>query len=125
MSNTLAGDVPAVVGTLPSGASPWAIARRRLFKNRIAMTMLCVLVVIVAASLAAPLYAQHVAHTDPFRSNLEGTTVVDGKRVPIMRPETGGLGPRGTPIRPTPDPQHHFLRADNPGPRRAAPPLFR
>ena len=115
MSSTLAGDVPAVVGTLPGGASPWAIARRRLFRNWIAMTMLVVLAVIVAASVAAPFYAQHVAHTDPFRSNLEGTTVVDGKRVPIMRPETSGLGLGVTPIGPTWDPEHYFLGADNQG----------
>ena len=49
------------------------------------MTMFGLLVVIVLLSLAAPLFARHVAHTDPFRSNLDGMTVVDGKVVPVMQ----------------------------------------
>ena len=68
------------------------------------MAMLVVLVLIVVLSLAAPLYAVHVAHTNPFTSNLDGTTLVDGKTVPVMQPETGGLGLGVTPIGPTWDP---------------------
>ena len=56
---------------------------------------------IVLLSLAAPLYAQHIAHTDPFRSNLDGTTVVDGKTVPVMQEQSEGLGLGVTPIGPT------------------------
>src|SRR2546426_1136958 len=41
---------PALVG-----ASPWALARRRLLRNRVAMAMVAVFVVIVALCLAAPL----------------------------------------------------------------------
>ena len=79
MSESLAGDeVSAQVAAPPSaGASPWALARRRLLRNRIAMAMLVLLSLIVALSLAAPLYAKYVAHTDPFRSNLDGTTIVE------------------------------------------------
>ena len=66
-------------------------------------------------SLAAPLYATHVAHTDPFQSNLDGTTIVDGKRVPVMQQETSGLGLGVTPIGPTWDPRHFMLGADNQG----------
>jgi peptide/nickel transport system permease protein len=115
MSDTVAGGAPAIVGAVPSGASPWALARRRLLRNRIAMAMLGVLVTIVVLCLAAPLYAHHVAHTDPFRSNFEGTTVVNGKTVPVMRDETGGLGLGVNPIGPTWDPAHYFLGADNQG----------
>ena len=79
------------------------------------MAMLVVLVVIVVLSLAAPLYAAHVAHTNPFTSNLDGTTLVDGKTVPVMQPETGGLGLGVTPIGPTWDPRHYLLGADNQG----------
>jgi Tfp pilus assembly protein PilN len=43
---------------VPVGASPWALARRRLRRNRIAMAMLGVFLVIVLACLAAPLYAR-------------------------------------------------------------------
>ncbi len=105
MTETVAGSVPASAGTLPSGASPWTIARRRLLRNRIAMTMLGVLVFIVLACLAAPLYADHVAHTDPFRSNLHGTTVVNGKTVPVMEEATGALAAWASP------------RSDRPGTR--------
>ena len=79
------------------------------------MTALGVLIVIVLFSLAAPLYAEHVAHTSPFTSNLNGTTVVDGKTVPVMQPEVGGLGLGVTPIGPTWDPAHYLLGADNQG----------
>ena len=116
MSETLAGDVPAVVGgQIAVGASPWAVARRRLLRNRIALAMLAVFVLIVALCLAAPLYANYVAHTDPFQSNLQGTTIVDGRSVPIMQQESGGLGLGVTPIGPTWDPEHYFLGADDQG----------
>ena len=77
--------------------------------------MLAVLVVIVAGCLAAPLYAKYVAHTNPFTSNLDGTTVVDGKTVPVMEQESGGLGLGVKPIGPTWDPRHYMLGADNQG----------
>ncbi len=79
------------------------------------MAMLVLLLVILALSLAAPLYANHVAHTDPFQSNLDGTTIVDGKRVPVMQQETSGLGLGVTPVGPTWDPRHFMLGADNQG----------
>ena len=77
--------------------------------------MFGVLVVIVAACLAAPLYAHSIAHTDPFRSDLQGTTLVGGKAVPVMASSTTGLGLGVTPIGPTWDPAHYFLGADNQG----------
>ena len=79
------------------------------------MAALALFVVIVGLCLAAPLYAAHVAHTDPFRSNLDGTTIVDGKRVPVMQQQTGGLGLGVTPIGPTWDPAHYLLGADDQG----------
>lgn len=116
MSDTVAGELPAGAGpSAPAGASPWALARRRLGRNRVAMAMLGVLVAIVLLSLAAPLYATYVAHTEPFRSNLDGTTVVGGKAVPVMQAESGGLGLGVTPIGPTWDPGHYLLGADNQG----------
>ena len=39
------------------------------------------LLVILVACLAAPLYASLVSGTDPFRSNLSGKIMVGGKRV--------------------------------------------
>jgi peptide/nickel transport system permease protein len=115
MSEALLGGAAGATPTSsPAGASPWALARRRLARNKVAMAMVAVLAMIVFLSLAAPLYA-HIAHTDPFQSNLDGTTVVDGKTVPVMQPESGGLGLGVTPIGPTWDPEHYFLGADNQG----------
>lgn len=116
MSDTLVGGTSAQA-TAPgtAGASPWVLARRRLVRNRVAMAMLGVFTLIVLLCLAAPLYARHIAHTHPFRSSLDGTTVVHGKTVPVMLQESGGLGLGVTPIGPTWDPEHYFLGADNQG----------
>jgi peptide/nickel transport system permease protein len=111
----VAAGTPAVVGALPSEATPWTLARRRLFRNRVAIAMLGVFVAIVLACLAAPIYAHDIAHTDPFRSNLNGTTIENGKRVPVVAESTSGLGLGTTPIGPTWDPHHYFLGADEQG----------
>ena len=116
MSDTTAGEAPAPAGGLAAvSGSPWALARRRLLRNRVALTMAGVLVVIVAVCVCAPLYATNVAHTQPFRSNIDGTTIVDGKSVPVMKVSTSGLGLGVTPIGPTWDVHHYFLGADSQG----------
>jgi peptide/nickel transport system permease protein len=116
MSGAIAGEAPVRAGDLAAVAgSPWAIARRRLLRNRIAMTMVGVLALIVVLCLCAPLYAHHVAHTDPFHSNLDGTTLVDGKSVPVMQESSSGLGLGVTPVGPTWDLHHYFLGADDQG----------
>jgi peptide/nickel transport system permease protein len=114
--DTLVGELPDLTGVpAPAGASPWKIARRRLLRNKVAMAMLAVLFLIVVLCLCAPLYAHHVAHVDPFQSNLDGSTIVDGKETPIMQQSSSGLGLGVTPIGPTWDPHHYFLGADNQG----------
>jgi peptide/nickel transport system permease protein len=79
------------------------------------MGALLVLVVIVAACVAAPLYARYVAHTNPFQFNVSGTTVSDGKTVPVLQQSTTGLRLGVTPIGPTWSLSHYFLGADNDG----------
>ncbi len=98
--------------TAPAGASPSALAVRRLLRNRAAVGSLVVLVVIVLGCLAAPVYAHHVAHTDPLASNLSGTTIVGGQRTPVIAPNPSGLG--SEPIGPTLT-AHYFLGADSQG----------
>jgi peptide/nickel transport system permease protein len=97
------------------GRSPWALAGRRLLRNRIALVALAGFVVIVVASLAAGWYAHDVAHTQPFESTIDGTTIINGKPAPVMVESTGGLGLGVTPIGPTWDLNHYFLGADNQG----------
>jgi peptide/nickel transport system permease protein len=59
-------------------------------------------------------YANHLAHTDPFTSNLTGTTSVNGKQVQVMQEGGGQLGLGVTPIGPTWQ-WNYFIGADNQG----------
>ena len=72
-----------------AGRNPWLLAGRRLWHNRIAMAALVLFLLIVVVSLLAPVYANHIAHTNPFANDLNGTTIVHGKRVPLMQQEIG------------------------------------
>ncbi|ODN70354.1 hypothetical protein [Methylobrevis pamukkalensis] len=90
--------VPAQSPGQRPGQSPWQRAWKILRRDRPAMAAAVVLLLILVSALAAPLYASHVAGVDPFRSNLGGKIMVDGKRVPIMQPSTEGLGLGVTPI---------------------------
>lgn len=102
-------------GQVVAGRSPWALAVRQLRRNRIAMASLALFLLIVAVSFAAPLYASHVAHVDPFANDLNGTTIVHGKQVPLMQQGGGLLRLGETPIGPTWDVHHYFLGADSQG----------
>lgn len=76
------------------------------------MISLAALLVVILGCLAAPLYAHDIAHTDPLASNLSGSTVVDGKRTPVIVPNPSGLG--SEPIGPTLT-ANYFLGADSQG----------
>ena len=75
-----------------SGRSPWRIAGRRLVRNRLAMAALGLFVLIVVLCLLAPFYANHIAKTDPFESNLTGTTNVNGEEVQVVQETQGEPG---------------------------------
>jgi peptide/nickel transport system permease protein len=96
------------------GRSPWELAGRRLLRNKIALAALGLFVLIVVISFAAPLYAHHVAHTDPFVSNISGTITIDGKKRDILEQGGGKLGLGETPIGPTWHTKY-FIGADNQG----------
>ena len=98
-----------------AGRNPWALAARRLWRNRIAMAALGLFLLIVVLCLAAPLYAHDVAHVNPFPPNLNGHTVVGGKVVPVMQQGGGALRLGETPIGPTWELNHYFLGADSVG----------
>jgi peptide/nickel transport system permease protein len=99
-----------------AGRNPWALAWRRLRRNRIALAALGLFLLIIVLCLAAPLYAHDIAHEgNVLNPNLTGSTVVDGKVVPVMQ-EGGGLLKLGeTPIGPTWNLSHYFLGADGIG----------
>jgi peptide/nickel transport system permease protein len=98
-----------------TGRSPWALAWRRLWRNRVAMAALVLFLLIIAVSFAAPVFAHDIAHTNPFTNNLNGTTIVNGKVVPLMQRGGGVLKLGETPIGPTWDAAHYFLGADEQG----------
>jgi peptide/nickel transport system permease protein len=111
------GDFAAGEEDAPTHESrgPWATALRKLMNDRAAMAALLVFLLILAACLLAPIYARHIANTDPFRSNLSGRITVDGETVPVMENSTEGLGLGFTPIAPTWDVTAYFLGADGQG----------
>ena len=97
-----------------SGRSPWRIAGRRLVRDRIALAALALFLLIVVVSFLAPVYANRIAHTDPFDSHISATTTVDGKEVDVIQQGGGELGLGEVPIGPTWQ-ANYFLGADNQG----------
>jgi len=108
---TAAGDP----GQAVAGRNPWVLAGRQLVRNRLAMASLALFLLIVLACFLAPFYAQHIAHVDAFANNINGTTIINGKKVPLMQAGGGTLHLGVTPIGPTWDPAHYFLGADSQG----------
>lgn len=105
-------EAPALASRPSSG--PWRRAWHILQRDRVTLAAAAVLLLIVLSTLAAPLYASYIAETDPFRSNLSGRIMIDGKRVKVMQASTEGLGLGVTPIGPTWSPQY-LLGADTQG----------
>ncbi len=93
---------------------PWARAWQKLRRDRAAMFSLGVLLAIVLASLAAPLYAHYVARNDPFRPNIDGSVTIHGKTMDILQPEDNPLHLGSAPLGPT-WAGAYFLGADNQG----------
>jgi peptide/nickel transport system permease protein len=110
----LAVDAATAGATAPDhgGSNPWRLAWARLRKNYAVLVALVLLVLIVAACACAPLYAHDIAHTNPFQSNIDGTTVIHGHREAVVPSNASGLG--STPIGPT-FTSRYFLGADTQG----------
>jgi len=73
--------------------SPWYLAYRRLRRNRLALASLALFVLIIAFVLAAPLWADHVAHTGPNTTHTTETIVVDGEQRDVVSVEGKPIGP--------------------------------
>lgn len=108
---TVGGPTEEVAG---SPTRPWRDAIREVLANRAALIALVLLVVIVLGALLAPLYANAVAHTNPFTSHIGATVELGGKRVPVLQQSTTGLRLGVTPIGPTWH-AHYLLGADSQG----------
>ena len=76
-----------------SGVAPARLALRRLRRNRAALAFAGLFLLIVALCLAAPLYAKHVAHTDPYENHLTEQIKIDGKLTDVVAPDGVSIGP--------------------------------
>ena len=72
---------------------PWSLALRRLRTDRFALIFGILFALIVAAAIAAPLYASEVAHTTPSENHLTDQIVVDGEPTDVVSLEGIPIGP--------------------------------
>lgn len=88
----------AVAPAEPEGGSagygPWRLALRRFLRNRVAVAFLVLFFLIVAFVLAAPLWADHVAHTGPNETHTLQKLHVDGETREVVTPEGKPIGPQ-------------------------------
>lgn len=76
-----------------AAASPWRLAWRRLRRNRVALAFGGLFVLIVLFSLAAPLWADNVAHTGPNDTHTLEKVEVDGEVREVVDPSGKPIGP--------------------------------
>jgi peptide/nickel transport system permease protein len=76
-----------------TGVAPSILALRRLRRNKAALAFGALFIVVVAVCLAAPLWADHVAHTDPFKNHLTDQVSVGGKLKDVVSPDGVPIGP--------------------------------
>jgi peptide/nickel transport system permease protein len=86
--------VEADAGDGRQGGGPWAIAWRRLRRNKVALFSLGVFLLILICCLLAPVWANHVAHTGPNATHpLE--KLHEGKEVKeVVEPSGKAIGPQ-------------------------------
>jgi peptide/nickel transport system permease protein len=89
----VAAALEAEAAHAPSGTSPWALAWRRLKRNKVALAFGVLFVLLVLMALAAPLWADHVAHTTPDRNQVSATIMQHGKEVPVVDFDGVPIGP--------------------------------
>ncbi|MFN8218093.1 MAG: ABC transporter permease [Solirubrobacterales bacterium] len=94
----LAGEPGAAGPPAPGSGSgergPWSLAFRRFLRNRVAVAFVFVFILIVAFVLAAPLWADHVAHTGPNQTHTLERLHVGGEVREVVTPEGRPIGPQ-------------------------------
>ena len=99
---------PAVQGDKSTaGMGPWRLAARRLRRDKVALAFGFVFLLLVALCIAAPFWADSIAHTGPDTNHLTDTIEKDGETVNVV-------GLDGVPIGPTWQGEF-FLGADGSG----------
>jgi peptide/nickel transport system permease protein len=77
-----------------NGDGPWRLALRRFLRNRLAVAFLGLFFLVVGFVLAAPLWANHVAHTGPNATHTLEKLRVDGETREVVTPEGKPIGPQ-------------------------------
>lgn len=75
------------------GLGPWRLGLRRLRRNRVAIAFGVLFLLLVASSIAAPLWANEVAHTTPSETHLSDTIEKDGETVNVVSFDGVPIGP--------------------------------
>ena len=75
------------------GRSPWQLAGVRLRRNRFAVLFGVLFLLIVVFCLAAPLWADHVAHTGPNQNHITDKILVGDQLTDVVAPDGTPLGP--------------------------------
>jgi peptide/nickel transport system permease protein len=84
---------PSPARSAPAGRGPWRLALGQLRHNRVALAFLALFVLICAFSLAAPLWANHVAGTGPNATHTLEKVEVDGEKREVVNREGKPIGP--------------------------------
>jgi peptide/nickel transport system permease protein len=94
LNSTNRAAVPAEPEGGSAGYGPWRLALRRFLRSRVAVAFLVLFFAIVAFVLAAPLWANHVAHTGPNETHTLQKLHVDGETREVVTPEGKPIGPQ-------------------------------
>jgi peptide/nickel transport system permease protein len=76
------------------GLGPWRLGLRRLRRNKVALAFGVLFILLVLSCLAAPLWAEHVAHTTPEENHLSDTITIDGKKTNVVGLDGVPIGPQ-------------------------------
>jgi peptide/nickel transport system permease protein len=86
--------LPEIADRTRAGQSPWRLALRRLRRDRVAVVCGVLFVLLVLLALAAPLWAESVAHRGPEDNNEVGQIEVDGQKVDVVSLDGIPIGPQ-------------------------------
>src|SRR4051794_1652985 len=73
---------------------PWALALRRLRRNKVAIAFGVLFLLLVLSSVLAPVWAHQVAHTGPYANHLTDTIREHGKEVNVVSFQGVPVGPQ-------------------------------
>jgi peptide/nickel transport system permease protein len=76
------------------GLGPWRLGLRRLRRNKVALAFGFLFVLLVLSCLAAPIWANEVAHTTATENHLSDTITVDGETKNVVGLDGVPIGPQ-------------------------------